>query len=141
MSACCPTPKNDHLPCPSCFQHNKTLSDDTLFHQLCSPHNQLIKIQTFYFCANPNCKIVYYGNEGDSYTQEDCRWLVGQKQTSTSKMICYCFDITQQVLLDELKTDKKGDIKKFVITQTKAKRCACEIRNPSGRCCLIDFPK
>jgi len=30
-------------------------------------------------------------------------------------------------------------IKAFVIQQTKEGLCACESRNPSGRCCLADF--
>jgi len=27
------------------------------------------------------------------------------------------------------------------VAKTKQKSCACEIRNPSGKCCLADFPK
>jgi len=32
-------------------------------------------------------------------------------------------------------------IKAFVVQQTKEKLCACESRNPSGRCCLADFKR
>jgi hypothetical protein len=28
-----------------------------------------------------------------------------------------------------------------VIEQTRLHNCACDVRNPSGRCCLKDFPK
>ena len=33
------------------------------------------------------------------------------------------------------------EIKDFVIKSTKEKTCACTTRNPSGKCCLKDFPK
>jgi hypothetical protein len=50
-------------------------------------------------------------------------------------MLCYCFGVT--------KADARSDpgIKKFVMAQTKLGLCACEMRNPSGRCCLPDFPR
>ena len=31
------------------------------------------------------------------------------------------------------------EIVEFVKRETKSKSCACETRNPSGRCCLSDF--
>jgi hypothetical protein len=31
--------------------------------------------------------------------------------------------------------------REFVVEQTKLKHCACEVQNPSGKCCLKDFPK
>jgi len=32
-------------------------------------------------------------------------------------------------------------IRDFVVAQTRLGLCACDTRNPSGRCCLIDFPR
>jgi len=42
------------------------------------------------------------------------------------------------VRLGDYQSDKR--LKDFVVEQTKADVCACDIRNPSGRCCLKDFP-
>jgi len=41
--------------------------------------------------------------------------------------------------VDEAAT--QPDAKSFVIEKTKGHFCECEARNPSGKCCLKDFPK
>ncbi|MDQ6957466.1 MAG: hypothetical protein Q9M21_09760, partial [Mariprofundaceae bacterium] len=54
-------------------------------------------------------------------------------------MLCHCFDISQSDYSKALQSKESGAMKAFVIQQTKDKLCACESRNPSGRCCLADF--
>ncbi len=50
-------------------------------------------------------------------------------------MLCYCFGITKQ--------DYKNDpsLRNYVIEQTRLGNCSCSTENPSGQCCLKDFPK
>ncbi|MCK5920792.1 MAG: hypothetical protein KAG66_07615, partial [Methylococcales bacterium] len=50
-------------------------------------------------------------------------------------LLCYCYGVTCQQALNN------PDAKAFVLAQTKLKNCACDTRNPSGRCCLKDFSK
>ncbi len=146
MSNCCSDPKtaslkiNKRANCPECGGVYKLVHLATLLHQLSSPHNQSIKEQSFYFCSNPECNIVYFGNAGDRYSVEQVRSPIGQKQTVDSRLICYCFDISAQAAADDLNENGTSEIKEFVKAQTRAKRCACDIRNPSGKCCLVDFP-
>ncbi|MGZ4960840.1 MAG: hypothetical protein ACXV7J_16505 [Methylomonas sp.] len=40
-----------------------------------------------------------------------------------------------------LKRSRAGPIKAFVMQRTQARECACEIRNPSGQCCLVNFKR
>lgn len=142
MSNCCggSTKIDKKAMCPECQGEYKLVLLDTLLHQLASPHNQSIKEQSFYFCSSPECNIVYFGSAGDCYNVEQVRSPVGQKQTVASRLICYCFDISVQAASDDLNKNGASKIKEFVKAQTQAKRCACEIRNPSGKCCLVDFP-
>jgi hypothetical protein len=49
-------------------------------------------------------------------------------------IICYCFDIR---LSDYVKNPA---LKDFVLEKTKAGLCSCKSKNPSGNCCLKDFP-
>ena len=49
-------------------------------------------------------------------------------------MLCYCFGVSRADF------DRNPGTKDFVTAQTKAGLCACETSNPSGRCCLKDFP-
>lgn len=51
------------------------------------------------------------------------------------RIICYCFDIR---LSDYLRDPA---LKEFVVEKTKAGLCSCKAMNPSGNCCLKDFPR
>jgi hypothetical protein len=55
--------------------------------------------------------------------------------------VCYCFDISMADIEAARKENDGDACRQFVIQQTKASTCDCETRNPSGKCCLGDFPK
>ena len=146
MSSCCDSPSGvkhqKKMLCPECCENQNLVLYQTLLHQLRHPScKQLNEDSAYYFCKNQNCDVVYFNTEETMFKQEDLRWEVGQKLTSTSKVICYCFDVTYCEVSKEFERDGSSKTKEFVIAQTKARNCACEIRNPSGRCCLADFPK
>ena len=61
--------------------------------------------------------------------------VVGCKQQSGSAMLCYSYGVTRA------DTQAVPQIRAFVVEQTPQQLCACETRNPSGRCCLADFPR
>ena len=140
MSNCCSTKKAGKSSCPECEQIQKSVTIETLLHNIVSPLNQTIDEQNYFFCSNSACKTVYFGENGKQFRVESIRGEVGQKQTSNSRIICYCFDVTAQQVLNEIENTGESSSKKFVISQTKAKLCACDIRNPSGTCCLANFP-
>jgi len=48
--------------------------------------------------------------------------------------VCYCFGVSRSDFRNDPAT------KDYVIAQTKAGLCSCDTSNPSGRCCLKDFP-
>jgi len=92
--------------------------------------------RTYYFCSDPDCEVVYFTADNTIINKSDLRTLVGIKEVDNdSAMACYCFDIT----LAEAKNDHK--LKQFVVDKTKNNFCSCVSQNPSGRCCLKDFPK
>ena len=138
--SCCNKVKASRSNCPTCHQPQKSVGVDVLRHHLVSPLNQHIEAQGYYFCANTHCSTVYFGENGQEYTQQQVRGVVGQKQTSPTRPLCYCFDISAQQVIDELNNTGSSPSKDFVIAQTKAQSCACQYRNPSGACCLADFP-
>lgn len=83
-----------------------------------------------YLCQDPGCPVVYYGREG-VYTLEEVRFPIYDKGAS---LICYCFDWTREGLAEALRQglDPVAQVEEGV----RAKRCACDQRNPRGRCCL-----
>ncbi len=56
-----------------------------------------------------------------------------------NNQLCYCFDINAAQYSAALLANEAEAIKNFVNQQTQTGACACETRNPSGRCCLADF--
>jgi hypothetical protein len=93
----------------------------------------------YYFCTNSNCDVVYFSKEAEkTYKKQDIRIRVGIKETTEPKHICYCFDITEKQIIDELKSTGEKTILNFITEKIQNKLCACNIKNPSGKCCLGD---
>ncbi len=55
------------------------------------------------------------------------------------KLLCYCFNITENAYIEALKQGKGSVLKDFVVFQTKNNLCNCENLNPFKQCCLKDF--
>ncbi len=141
MSCHCCEPTNrppQRLACPACQQTAEAVSTTTLLHQLATPWRQSLGEQQYYFCPHPGCELVYFDSAGSRFNSKALRQAVGQKSTEPSRTLCYCFDIRHSDLGDSAAAKQCRD---FVIEKTRSKLCSCETHNPSGRCCLRDFPK
>ena len=109
----------------------------TILHQVKKPWQLNLLNQSYFFCDDPNCDVVYFGEDQSTLVRNDLRISVGQKSQNQRKTICYCFDVQ----LSDLNSDKTQEkAKAFVVEQTKKSTCDCELRNPSGKCCLKNFP-
>ncbi len=124
--------------CPGCQQQGDTVSATTLLHQLARPWQQTIGDQQYYFCRHPECEVVYFDSDSASFNTDALRQPVGQKSGVTGRPLCYCFDIRYSDIADNGALKQCRD---FVTEKTRSKQCSCETHNPSGRCCLRDFPK
>ena len=92
------------------------------------------KGQSYYFCDDPNCDVVYFGLNNSLILKSQIRTTVGVKEQSADAPLCYCYGATKADVLQE-----KG-IREFVIEKTRQGDCSCETSNPSGACCLQYFP-
>jgi hypothetical protein len=88
----------------------------------------------YFFCDDPDCDVVYFGEDDSVVLKSQLRTLPGVKDTSDDAQLCYCFGITKADLL------RHPEARDYVVSQTKLGNCSCETSNPSGRCCLKDFP-
>lgn len=140
MSNCCNTSSCETTPrkgiCPLNGKAYSRVKHTTLLHHLNKPWKSDISDQTWYFCDSPDCSVVYFGDNKQIFEQDDLRTQVGQKSSQPDRSLCYCFDVTQQDYEAQPELTKG-----FVIEQTQGNTCACQSQNPSGRCCLKDFPK
>ena len=137
MSSCCNN-KAKKEACPGCGQPAAEVKANTLLFQLRHPHNQQLQSEHYFFCSNADCDIVYFA-DNESYNLKHCRTAIGQKSHHADRMLCYCFDISESDFLAEIAQHGKSHSQAFISRQTKNKTCHCEIRNPSGKCCLKDF--
>lgn len=89
----------------------------------------------YFYCDDPACEIVYFGDDGSMIDQSRLRTRVGVKDPADDRLLCYCFGVSQADFRRDPAT------RDFVLAETRAGRCSCETSNPSGRCCLKDFPE
>ena len=90
------------------------------------------------FCPEPACEIVYF-SPGDTYTVHDLRVPVWQKEPAGARVICYCFGENEADIRQELEQRGASQAVERVRAHIAAGRCACELRNPRGACCLGDI--
>jgi hypothetical protein len=90
------------------------------------------------FCADPACPIVYFSRAGDIYTAQDLRVPVWQKEPPGARMVCYCFGENEADIGREIEEHRASHAVERVRAHIAAARCACELRNPRGVCCLAD---
>jgi len=121
--------------CPLNEQQYIEVAKKTILQHIKSPWEKELQEEKYYFCDDPNCDVVYFGLSGSVINKSELRTIVGKKEESEDALVCYCFGVSKALAA------QNAEIKTYVTQQTKEKNCACEVRNPSGRCCLKDFPK
>jgi hypothetical protein len=91
------------------------------------------------FCPAAGCDIVYFDEEGQTFSTSHIRVGVWQKQPEGVRTICYCFAENESDIRAEIARDGRSRAVERVRAHIQADRCACEIRNPRGACCLGDL--
>jgi len=126
--------KKGRVVCPACGGNCFSVSRQTMLHQVQFPDNQGIDEGGYAFCPNHVCDTGYF-SEYHIISKTSLRAF----QPNQDAMLCHCFDISEFAYRTALQTGASESIKGFVVQKTKEKLCACESRNPSGRCCLASF--
>ena len=93
----------------------------------------------YLFCAAANCDVVYFGAGGQTFLATDVRVEVWQKVPFGRRTVCYCFGENEAAMRDESARTGGCAAVGRVRAQIAAGRCACEVRNPRGVCCLGDL--
>jgi len=105
-----------------------------MLHQVQFPDNRSMPDGDYRFCADKACTVGYF-----SPTTVIPKAQLRAFQAGQTAMLCHCFDISEASYRAALENGEAQAIKDFVVRQTKEHLCACEARNPSGRCCLAGF--
>jgi hypothetical protein len=81
------------------------------------------------------CRVVYFAPES-VFRREDVVVPVSQKEPAGNRTVCYCFGISESDLHREIDQVGSSTAAERITALVKADRCACEVRNPQGTCCL-----
>jgi hypothetical protein len=97
----------------------------------------------YYFCDSSDCDVVYFGLEVEApvFRREDLVVRVGAKETADPIPVCYCFGFTRKDIENEIAKTGRSTVADRIKTDVNAGNCACEVRNPSGKCCLGDVTR
>lgn len=142
---CAPSEPGSQTPaastCPSCGRPGRAVSFTTVQAQVAISLRGLAPA-VYHFCCTPSCAVVYFASaaqgpaqERSAITREQLRERVFQKEPADDVLVCYCF---RYRVGDIHRSDRAGRsaILADIVAGTQQGRCACELRNPQGRCCL-----
>lgn len=130
--ACCSTEPFDPKRCPHSGGAGRAVEWSTLaaHSTLALPQRQQVAL-----CLDPDCDVVYFGDRDLELRLDEVHTVPGFK-TGQDGLVCYCFLHRDSEIEREVRTTGRSAIAESIRNQIVNKSCACEVRNPSGRCCL-----
>ena len=140
MNDCCdlPGPEPVARACATCSERGAPVQLQTVKALLTEVALRRVQLTHYRFCANPVCETVYFGDAGDQFGTGDVRVPVFHKEPSGGRCLCYCFGETESGIRTELLEHGRTNVVARIREHIAAPRCACELRNPRGACCLGD---
>jgi Zinc binding domain len=125
-------------PCPTNQQLGEKLDTLTVKAMLAVPLTAVSSNAGYRFCPAPDCPTVYYRADGQQvFDETDVRERIYQKHADDPHgIICYCFGFTVGDVRAEYARGRANTIVEQIQNGVQAGQCACDIRNPQGRCCL-----
>jgi hypothetical protein len=128
-------PQADNGVCPVCLAKGRSVDLITLKALLTATALKRLQPTSYRFCPSRDCHVVYFAGES-VFNTDDLRVPVWQKSASSSVPVCYCFEHSEESIRAMMDGNAEkgpvGEIKRLV----QEGRCACEVRNPQGSCCL-----
>ena len=143
MEDCCTSAANPAetliMACPACKTRGISVELRTVKAMLTESALGRVECLSHRFCRTADCPVVYYDENGRSYARSEVRVPVWQKEAVGERAVCYCFGETEATIRDEMVRTGRSDAVQRVKEHIAANRCACDIRNPRGACCLGDL--
>ena len=139
-SCCCPEKPEASNPslCPQSGWPGKAVDLQTVKALLTESALSRLVPSDYRFCADPACDVVYFDVNGSRFAADDLRAPVWQKLPFGSRRVCYCFGESEDSIRAEMETGGQSSAIERIRAHIAAGRCACDIRNPRGACCLGD---
>lgn len=135
---CCNSNLEEFI-CPRCAFKGKPVKLITIQSLLLEPLLKQIKNEdTYMFCKNPKCDVVYFSLKKKIFYKKDLKVKTTIKSSDLDVKTCYCFNVTKGDILDEIKKTKNCTVVDVIKRKMKDPGCFCESSNPEGSCCLAN---
>jgi hypothetical protein len=140
MIGCCCPPLESHTSqaCPACATPTVPVDLSTVKALLTTAALARLTLQKFRFCASAACEVVYVSDAAQVFRVDDLRVPVWQKLPPGHRIVCYCFGENERDMQREIDEQGQTWAVERVRSHIAKRRCACEVRNPRGACCLGD---
>lgn len=141
MSECCSVNPQAAAPlvkdCRECGNRSKRVDIQTVKSLVRHLPFEMVPAQ-YYFCEFPSCDVVYFPFDPTTpvFHQADLLVRVGAKDESDAGLVCYCFGVTRKAIREEIERTGGCTVGERIKAEVKVGNCACEVKNPSGKCCL-----
>ena len=127
--------------CPQCGEKGSSVTLATV--------GAMVKIEVeavrlsagaYKLCHNLSCPVVYFAPE-IIIEKADLRVPINFKEKNYEGPVCYCFNHTVASIRTEIESQGRSTVNERITREVKAGRCACEVKNPAGTCCLGDVTR
>lgn len=138
MGDCCAvtaTVPTSPTRCPECGRQGRSVQRITVKAMLRPTALMRLSAPEHRFCSTARCRVVYFGT-GEVFDREEIVVPVFQKEPEGDRTVCYCFAATEADIRREILETRRSTPADRITALVKAERCACEVKNPQGTCCL-----
>ncbi len=135
----CSLPRSEPGLCPACGQKGKSVATLTV-KNLVGDHGRVIAAASYSFCRTKDCDVVYFSDRG-VFHKTDIKVRIGTKEEDDPIPLCYCFGYTRENVRTDIERRGSTEIPDRIKAEIQGGFCACEVKNPSGDCCLGNVMK
>ena len=123
--------------CPTCSRKGEPVGAETI-NALARPGLQPDRaFPAGYVSANPDDPTLNFcPGDTPSLSRDDVMVRVGFKVAKPPHLVCYYFDHTREDIQREYRRQGESHIEASIREQVSQGVCSCEVKNPTGRCCL-----
>lgn len=123
--------------CPRCRQAGQKVENVTVKSLVEEQLIPKVGDEDYFLCTTLRCDVVYYHNgTGKTFCKNNLKIRVGFKETEDPIPVCYCANVTEKQIRDEIVIKKRAknmqDIKQYTGAMTGGR---CKYTSPSGKCC------
>ena len=140
-SSCEANKPKAETPCPRCGVVGRPVGDETLRAILKAGAAESLLGVERRFCRTQSCEVLYYGEDGRFVEKSAATVRVGAKETEDPVPLCYCFNHTLADIRREVQETGSSTVADRIAAEIRADKCECEVKNPSGACCLGEVRK